>query len=73
MSYSPRRDGPLPPGTRIRNYGQQWPHARWYGTAIIVCMTREYRDGTHEYDVCTDKGQLTSWNYVEPISEEWYR
>jgi hypothetical protein len=35
-------------------------------------MTRKWRDGTFEYDVCTDEGRLTSWNYVEPIEEKWY-
>jgi hypothetical protein len=41
-------DHPLPVGTRVRHYGQQWPAAR-RGTATITVVKGPLRDGTHEY------------------------
>ena len=43
---------PLPVGTRVRHYGQQWPAAR-SGTATIVAAEGPWPDGTYEYDVLT--------------------
>jgi hypothetical protein len=39
---------PLPAGTRVRHYGQQWPAAR-RGTATIVDAKGPYNDGSWEY------------------------
>ena len=41
-------DRPLPVGTRVRHYGQQWPAART-GTATIVDAKGPYYDGSWEY------------------------
>jgi len=41
---------PLPVGTRVRHYGQQWPAAR-QGTATIIAVKGPYTDGTWEYQV----------------------
>lgn len=43
---------PLPVGTRVRHYAQQWPSAR-QGTATITGVKGPYRDGTFEYEVLT--------------------
>jgi hypothetical protein len=43
---------PLPVGTRVRHYGQQWPAAR-AGTATIREIKGPYNDGSFEYRVTT--------------------
>ncbi|MEU1272998.1 hypothetical protein [Streptomyces sp. NPDC005799] len=43
---------PLPVGTRVRHYGQQWAAAR-RGTATIRESKGPYRDGSYEYRVTT--------------------
>lgn len=42
--------GPLPVGTRVRHYGQQWPAART-GTATIREVVGPLHDGSYEYRV----------------------
>lgn len=66
--YDSRQHGPLTPGTRVRNYGERFPRAYTEGTATILRMTREWPDGTYEYDVRKDSGEVASWNDVHPIS-----
>lgn len=39
--YSPRKHGPLPSGTRVHTWAQQFPRAYQEGTATILRMTRE--------------------------------
>jgi hypothetical protein len=46
-------DHPLPPGTRVRHYGQQYDEAL-EGTATVL-RAEEQRDGTYEYLVQRDK------------------
>jgi hypothetical protein len=41
---------PLPVGTRVRHYGQQWPAAR-QGTATVREVKGPYQDGSYEYRV----------------------
>lgn len=41
---------PLPAGTRVRHYGQQWSAAR-RGTATIREVRGPWHDGTYEYRV----------------------
>lgn len=43
---------PLPVGTRVRHYGQQWPAAR-SGTATIREVKGPWPDGSFEYRVDT--------------------
>ncbi|MER5875408.1 hypothetical protein ABT119_05705 [Streptomyces sp. NPDC001910] len=43
---------PLPTGTRVRHYGQQWEAAR-SGTATIREAQGPLRHGTYEYRVTT--------------------
>ncbi|WP_309031345.1 hypothetical protein [Streptomyces alfalfae] len=41
---------PLPVGTRVRHYGQQWPAAR-RGTATVREVKGPLHDGSYEYRV----------------------
>lgn len=41
---------PLPVGTRVRHYGQQWTAART-GTATVRAVKGPYSDGTYEYRI----------------------
>ncbi|WP_198533185.1 hypothetical protein [Streptomyces sp. AcH 505] len=43
---------PLPVGTRVRHYGQQWPAAH-QGTATVQEVKGPYSDDTYEYRVLT--------------------
>lgn len=43
---------PLPVGTVVRHYGQQYPAAR-KGTATITDVKGPYGDGSYEYEVAT--------------------
>jgi hypothetical protein len=43
---------PLPLGTRVRHYGQQWARAR-AGTATIIAAEGPWHDGSYEYEVLT--------------------
>lgn len=44
--------GPLPAGTRVRHYSQQWT-AALTGTATIREVKGPYSDGAYEYRVTT--------------------
>lgn len=44
------RTHPLPVGTRVRHYGQQWPAART-GTATVREAVGPQCDGSYEYRV----------------------
>ncbi|RKN61889.1 hypothetical protein D7231_31965 [Streptomyces klenkii] len=48
----PDRPHPLPVGTRVRHYGQQWPAAR-RGTATITAVKPLPHLGVWEYRVRT--------------------
>ncbi len=61
---------PLEVGARVRHRGQQYPEAIARGTATIVEVVKQHAvDGTWEYLVRTDAGEIKSWNIVDtPIS-----
>lgn len=60
---------PLPAGTRVRHYGQQWPDAIWDGTATVI---EHFYAGRHlEYRMQRDKplfgsdtGEWAAWATV---------
>ncbi|GAA3146920.1 hypothetical protein GCM10020255_025220 [Rhodococcus baikonurensis] len=66
----PQQPNPLEVGARVRHRGQQYPEAIARGTATIVEVVKQHAvDGTWEYLVKTDAGEIKSWNIVDtPIS-----
>lgn len=57
----PAINRPLPPGTRVRNYGEQFPRAYHEGTATVVDSKHIKGYGT-EFNVHTDDGRDTWWS-----------
>jgi hypothetical protein len=61
LDYRPEyRDPPLAPGSRVRNYGEQYPAARLRGTAVVEWVF--VHNGHLEYAVQHDDGRLTAWS-----------
>ena len=57
---------PLAVGDRVRLDSQQYTNAYAFGTATVVEVLKQHRvDGTWEYLVHTDRGQVRSWNIVD--------
>ena len=57
---------PYPVGTRVRAYGEQYPSAVRDGTANVVEIVKQHRDGTWEYLVVDDQGRTHAWNLCRP-------
>lgn len=66
-------DHPMTPGTRVRHYGQQWPHALHAGTGDIVAAKGPWPNGSYEYLVRTaeDSSRRTSGDNPE-TAETWW-
>ncbi|MCT6735270.1 hypothetical protein [Rhodococcus qingshengii] len=61
----------LPIGTRIFNKGERHPEVRREGAATITEVVRQCTDGTWEYRVRDDNGDIRVANIVGiPVSEE---
>lgn len=61
---------PLPIGTRVRHYGQQWARA---ATATIRAVEGPYHDGSYEYEVTTgeDFSRHTGPDNPETRTTRW--
>lgn len=72
----PETRPPLPVGSRVRHYGQQYPSAYTAGTGNIAAIKGPYRDGSWEYLIYHDVNGFTfgpSWwssLCTYPIPEE---
>ena len=67
---------PLPVGSRVRHYGQQYPTAYSNGTGNVAAIDGPCRDGSWEYLIYHDVNGFTSgpswWSSLRtiPVSEE---
>lgn len=63
---------PLPVGSRVRHYGQQWASAR-SGTATVREIVGPLRDGSYEYRVTAgeDFSRLTGPDNPETRDAWW--
>jgi hypothetical protein len=52
---TPEPRPPLPPGTRVRHYGQQFPRAHREGTATVAAIDGPHRDSSWEYLIYHDR------------------
>jgi hypothetical protein len=62
---------PLPVGTVVRHYGQQFPAAR-EGTATITAVKGPYRDGSYEYEVETGRDFSRMPGPGNPPERRWW-